>query len=297
MVKQVWLERAHLYMMNSHTWFWEYDEWNHKALSEFIFWYACAGQAIGKEVVADRWLEAAIHGRLTPRDMPPLRKRVWEAVQDTVPRLLAEGKGGAFRWFSEGNATEAVTILDSIPYIGPKIASWVLRDLSCFKDYARGQGHQLSVTYDYYKRNSEWFSRVSVAQQAAFLPLDLWVIEGAHAERVIPRSLTQRAIQANRNVYRDTAEKIVRWARERALDPRDLDMYWYLTGIEDLKQDGSVNVTEDAEVWFRFPTLDSEDWREGTVVRCGSTSAEVQFNDGRHTRTQDFAYEQLYVSS
>lgn len=31
MVKQVWLERAHLYMMNSHTWFWEYDEWNHKA--------------------------------------------------------------------------------------------------------------------------------------------------------------------------------------------------------------------------------------------------------------------------
>lgn len=116
--------------------------------------------------------------------------------------------------------------LDEIAYVGPKIASWILRDLSFLRDYSDDTG-RFQVRYRN-ERDAAWFGRLSVPQQALFVPLDRWVIRGAKSRGVLPKNAQVSVIQVNQRKYLEAAERVARWARTERLDPRDVDVYLYL---------------------------------------------------------------------
>ena len=221
------LELAHQYIMETWVWYFDYEKWSVAALRETLFWYAATGQAIGHETTTERWMRA-IKLRRTHSLPRPARKR-WKGILETTPRLrgLAPSPLG---WFTDnGNATDAWRQLQEIAYVGPKIASWVLRDLSFLRDYSDDVAHR--VKYHYNNRDSSWFRKLPTDQQALFVPLDRWVIRGAKRRGALPNSARIAAIQGNEERYRAAAERIVRWAKQQKLDPRDVDVYLYLEGI------------------------------------------------------------------
>ena len=86
-----------------------------------------------------------------------------------------------------------------------------------------------------------WFDRLPVEDQALFIPIDVYVHAGAsqHSASATCAREDVRGIQADPYLHRQAASEIVRWARVRGYDPRDLDIYWYLLGAEQIHIDGS----------------------------------------------------------
>jgi hypothetical protein len=107
------------------------------------------------------------------------------------------------------------------------------------RDYSNGKGR---VATEYQKRrNRRWFEKLSISEQAFFIPIDVYVHEGARKSNVSPifKKHTAAEIQMDKSCYREAAETIVAWSRRKGFDPREVDIYWYGIGSGIINKDGS----------------------------------------------------------
>jgi hypothetical protein len=88
------------------------------------------------------------------------------------------------------------------------------------------------------------------------------------------------SIQGNWTRSLEAAVAIASWARNDRLDPRDLDAYLYLTGIEELGADGVCPIANGDSVWWCYEGDDridpEQDWLSGEVVKCGRSEVSVR---------------------
>ena len=144
-------------------------------------------------------------------------------------------------WFTGrcGSLAAAWPRLDAIPYIGPKIASFIMRDLSLLRDHSDGTG-DVAATYKK-PRDHRWFDSLPHEDQALFAPIDTHVRDSAVANgaSATARKYDVQSIQTDAVMHRAVSTEIVRWARTHRFDPRDLDVYWYSVGAENIHEDGS----------------------------------------------------------
>jgi hypothetical protein len=278
MILPIYLDRAHNYMMDTWTWDFAYEEWNVTALEETLFWYAASGQPISHESTTERWWEQISRGR--DRDIPPAARERWADIQHIAPKLRAIDTKTAFGWFLGGHTREAWDLLQKIKYVGPKIASWILRDLSWLRDYATDvESFRVNIGYPERNRDDSWFRSLPVQDQALFLPLDRWVIRATHRHRILPPSMTMEHIQSDAERHIQAATEIASWARAHNHEPRDLNAYFYLVGSEALQNDGLCPIDDGADVWWCYDGSDlvyrSRDWLGGNVVKHTQADATV----------------------
>jgi hypothetical protein len=279
MISPTYLDRAHHYLMDVSTWDFAYDRWDVTALEETLFWYAASGQTTSHESTSERWWSEIRRGRVD--EIKSVARERWADIRRIAPRLRALDAEEAFGWFLNGRSRQAWDLLQEIKYVGPKIASWMLRDLSFLRDYATDTGAlRVKTGYPERNRHTAWFWNLPIEEQALFLPLDRWVIRGAHEYAIIPASMTIERIQGNLDCYVDAATTMASWARGRNLEPRDLDVYFYLTGIESLRRDGISPVAEGDDVWWCYDGGDcldpDQDWLAGKAVKCAPTEVTVR---------------------
>jgi len=138
-----------------------------------------------------------------------------------VPWLASLGEHAVIGWLR----------LQDIYLIGPKVASWAMRDISFMVDYVsdiRSNGFSYRQ-----KRDTRWFASLTVETLACFIPIDAWVFKYARrAGALSPRSVRNglAGIQDSPVEHRRAAMEIVRFARRRRYDPRDVDSFWYQFG-------------------------------------------------------------------
>jgi hypothetical protein len=233
-----WVDRAYLVQIDG----WLWNEWGYargwsKRLPEMILWYSTAGAAFLSGAAADTFVERARNAQRLPRP----RRRVLIAAQKLARRVCQNLGSNPVDWFTGGcgDMEAAWNDLDAIPGIGPKIASFIMRDLSFMRDYSRGLGG----TGVSYRRSAarSWFDRLPFDVQALFVPIDRYVHKAARRSRVSPlfRRCTVAKLQSDAELHRRAATDIVRWCRARGLDPRDVDVYWYATGQGYVRRDGT----------------------------------------------------------
>jgi len=229
------LDLAHSYIMDDWVWDFGYETWRPAALAETIFWFAASGQAISHITTVTGWAAHIKKGQL--RRIPQPASDRWRGSQQVATLLCQKAGSTAFGWFTDYDPTEVWEVLQEIKYVGPKIAAWVLRDISLLRDYSTEIG---SRRIAYHDRDASWFRQLPPEWQAVFLPLDRWVIRGATQLKIVPESLRLERLQ-NGAYYREMAGRIASWAGDRHIDPRDLDVYLYLRGTRFLKEDGTTN--------------------------------------------------------
>jgi hypothetical protein len=234
----VWVRRAHRNQTLPWIQTWAYTRKWSERLPELILWYATAGLAV-MQGAADNIVDLAKTGGRLPRQ----RLVVWRAAKQLATKVCVVDCTYPVVWFTGGcgDLEEAWNILDDIPGIGPKIASFIMRDLGFLRDYSYGGGG-LAVTYREWRRDSRWFNALPTEKQLLFVPIDNRVHMGARrygVSRLFSR-YDVRAMQADPGLYRGAAEAIVSWSRKRTLDPRDVDVYWYATERGFLNPDGTV---------------------------------------------------------
>src|SRR5262249_13799210 len=123
--------------------------------------------------------------------------------------------------------------------VGPKIASFILRDLSFLSDYSNGAGRSTVVFRQ--SRDHRWFDGLSPDDQALYMPIDIHVHKFArkHRASMLCAKQSVQDIQWDADLHRRAGSEIVRWARAHDFDPRDLNVYWYSLGAGDIHEDGS----------------------------------------------------------
>jgi hypothetical protein len=234
-----WVDRAYIAQVDGWLWpEWGYARGWSKRLPEMILWYSAAGSAFLSGAAADSFVESAKSGRPLPKQ----RKVILEEARKLSRRICDDLGSNPVDWFTGGcgDLEAAWTTLDDIPGIGPKISSFIMRDLSFMRDYSRGHGGS-SVSY---RRSASrrWFDTLPLNVQALFVPIDHHV--HAAARRFGVGTLFERhevgAIQSDPELYRRAATAIVTWCRARHLDPRDVDVYWYATGRGYIRRDGTA---------------------------------------------------------
>ncbi len=230
-----WLTRAHAGYVD--CWLrrkWPYVRWRPTQFGEMVLWYATAGRRGGSDAMADTIVRKARSGQLPPRRRPTWRDALGlahEVCRATNP----------VGWLTGGfeRRDRVWSRLDEIHGVGPKIASFLMRDASFLRDHASGCVAGRMSYRD--GRETGWFDRLKATDQALFVPIDAWVHAGARrhrASRLVGEHDVQ-AIQADPELHREAAAEIVVWARRRDLDPRDLDVYWYSLGAQNIQRDGT----------------------------------------------------------
>jgi hypothetical protein len=238
-LKSAWLDRA--YRVYFDDWLW--DEWFYlrgwsRRFPEMILWYSTAGSAALNETAADTFVRTVRAGR----PLPVRRRNTWRDALRLTSTICEEQATNPVDWFTGGCGIleRGWWQLDEIFGIGPKIASFIMRDLSFMRDYSVGQGGA-SVAFRN-RRDSRWFADLSIEDQALFLPVDVYVHEGARRDRASALCMSYadvRDIQADPELHRLAGSEIVRWARKRGFDPRAVNAYWYQVGAEAIRLDGS----------------------------------------------------------
>ena len=210
-------------------------KWN-EYFTHMVFWHSIAGSAVLGEGAADSLLDDAVAGRKLPEE----RRPTWKDSKHLAKEVTETHQTNPVDWFTGGNGSIEAgwNRLDDIFNIGPKIASFILRDLSLMRDYSTGKG---GVSTEYReRRNRKWFENLSLSKQAFFIPIDIYVYEGARKRNVssIFKKHTANEIQMDKSYYREAAESIVSWSRQRGFDPREVDIYWYGVGSGYIDKDG-----------------------------------------------------------
>jgi hypothetical protein len=210
-------------------------KWN-EYFPQMIFWYSIAGAAFLSEKAANSLLDDAV----ARRKLPKQRRPTWEDSKFLAKVVTDTYQTNPVDWFTGGNESieEGWNRLDDIYNIGPKIASFILRDLSFMRDYSTGNG---GVSTQYRERRSrKWFENLPLSEQAFFIPIDRYVYEGAKKSRVSPifKSCVANEIQMDKRFYKEAAEAIVSWSRRKRFDPREVDIYWYGIGSGYINKDG-----------------------------------------------------------
>jgi len=239
-LRPTWLDSARKAYLDD----WLWDKWGFARgwpthFPEMLLWYSAAGAAFLGEEAADTFVKAASQGHL---DLLPERRRAtWRAAQRLSQLICTKRTTNPVDWFTGGCKVleRGWKRLDDIPGIGPKIASFLLRDLSFLRDYSDGRGGTIVRYGDRLQRR--WFERLTYEDQALFIPIDRHVHVRArkHLASKTIRRLDVSTIQAAPDLHRTAATEIVAWARARTLDPRDVNMYWYSRGAGNIHKDGT----------------------------------------------------------
>lgn len=239
-IKTEWLTRSYRAYYDE----WLDDKWVYANgwlthLPELILWYSVAGSARGNETAADGYVDSVRGNRI--QDIPQRPRRTLDDVRRLARELCAEKRTNPVDWFTGGcgSLQSGWRRLDDIYGIGPKIASFILRDLSFMRDYSDGAGGPDVVYRD--SRDRQWFERLAPSEQALFIPIDVYVHEATrrHGASRMCAENDVTDIQWSPELHRETAAEIVSWARERGFDPRDLDVYWYSLGAGNIREDGT----------------------------------------------------------
>lgn len=239
-IKSDWLRNAYTAYVDN----WLWDEWGYESgwrlhFAEMILWYSTAGFARGGERMADTFVEYV--RRRQPSRLPEMRRRTWADAKKIAAEICKEQKSNPVDWFTGGCRSLAVgwKRLDDITGIGPKIAAFIMRDLSFMRDYSDGKGG-IGIPYRT-KRNTHWFDKQSPEDQALFLPIDIYVCRGArrHCASRTCANYRLAQIQQDCNLHHRAAIEIVKWSRRRGFDPRELDVYWYSLAAGDIHKDGT----------------------------------------------------------
>ena len=216
-------------------------KWN-EYFPQMVFWYSIAGAAVLSESAASSMLKDAVAGR----KLNGRRRPTWKDAKLLSREVCEDHQTNPVDWFTGGNGSiKAGWIrLDDVHNIGPKIASFILRDLSLMRDYSTGKGGVASEYRN--RRNSRWFDKLSISDQACFIPIDIYVYDGAKSKNVssIFKKHTPNEIQMYKGLYREAAEAIVSWSRRKGFDPREVDVYWYGIGSENIDKDGKRIIQE-----------------------------------------------------
>jgi hypothetical protein len=212
-------------------------KWN-EYFAQMVFWYSIAGAAVLSETAASSMLDSAVAGKKLPKQRLP----TWKDANIIAKEVCQDQQTNPVDWFTGGNGSieSGWNRLDEIHNIGPKIASFILRDLSLMRDYSTAKGG-IATEYDE-RRNRRWFEKLSGPEQAYFIPIDAYVYDGARKSNVssIFKKHTVYEIQMDRSYYVEAAEAIVSWSRRKGFDPREVDIYWYGIGSETIEKDGSL---------------------------------------------------------
>ena len=208
-------------------------------LPEMLLWYRTAGNgALGVEP-ANTFLRKVQRRRLNL--LPPPARRAWEEAKMLAKELCGKQGTNPVDWFTGGcgSLERGWARLDAVYSIGPKIASWIMRDLSFMRDYSTGRGG-LSVS-ETERRNPRWYRDLPPHDQALFLPIDQRALRGARRCRASRAALrhTLADIQIDGDLHRRVGREIAEWARKRRLDPRELNAYWYMHGSGWINEDGT----------------------------------------------------------
>lgn len=239
-IKAEWLSRSYRAYYDD----WLDDKWAYvdgwlTHFPELVLWYSVAGSARGSEAAADGYVESARAGRI--QDLPERPRRTLDEARRLSTEVCGERRTNPVDWFTGGcgSLESGWRRLDDIYGIGPKIASFILRDLSFMRDHSDGTGGPDVVYRD--SRSPQWFDRLAPPEQALFVPIDVYVHEAARrhgASRTCAENDVSD-IQWTPELHREAAAEIVTWARSQHFDPRDLDVYWYSLGAENVREDGT----------------------------------------------------------
>jgi len=238
-VKSEWIRNSYEAYVDDWLWDkWGYEKGWSARFPEMVLWYSVAGNGVLNERAADTLVRRARAGEA----LPERRRQTWPDAKALSREVCDQHGTNPVDWFTGGcgNTEEGWTRLQVVKQIGAKIASFIMRDLSLMRDYSRGEGG-ISVPYRN-KRDQGWFDRLPVRDQALFVPIDVYVAEGARACRASRICLDEEdvgEIQGDPEYHRAAATEIVTWARGRGFDPRDLDMYWFQRGAELIHEDGT----------------------------------------------------------
>jgi hypothetical protein len=205
----------------------------------FVFWYAVAGVPRGGETLAWKWLSWVDSGGYAR--LPAPRRRNWREAEELAHDIYRWTGKALVPWLADlkEHATLGWLKLQEIHLIGPKVSAWIMRDISFLADYAI----QIKGTQFVYRRGRDrrWFTLLPATVQACFVPVDAWVYTYARRVGALTSALRRRSlseIQGDPELHLKAASDIVRFARRRGLDLRDLDSYWYRLGAEYIDKDG-----------------------------------------------------------
>jgi hypothetical protein len=218
---------------------WGYSKWSRNS-ERLIFWYSVTGSPLGGEDLARRFLDSIDHERLS--DLPTPRRKTWKTVRALASDVHESTGMAIVTWLM--NQVEDFQIgwhrLKEVYLVGNKIASWIMRDLSYLRDYSSSDAMSKLLYRSY--RDSRCFQRLDKNSQKYFIPVDRWVFRFAKLAGALSRALSRRSfisLQQNPRLYLQAAEEIVNYAEQRNLDPRDLDVYWYMVGAGDIDEQGN----------------------------------------------------------
>lgn len=194
------------------------------SVAEFIFWHAVAGWARGSDKAADNALGTARKGKATT--LRTRSRELWEFIPPAIPPL-ARRHADPLMMLSTKDVPTAFHGLDAIKHIGPKIAAFTLRDLSFLRDVRQ--------------RSVRWFAGLPEDWQAAFMPIDRHVYDALRGAKASPtvRKRTVYEIQADVDMHLRVGLDLVRWARKRSFDPRDVNVFWFSYARGDVDQEGN----------------------------------------------------------
>jgi hypothetical protein len=239
-IKTEWLIRSYRAYYDG----WLDDKWAYvngwlTHLPELILWYSVAGSARGNEAVADGYVDRVRGNRM--QDIPVRPRRTLDDARRLARDICAEKRTNPVDWFTGGcgSLQSGWRRLDDVYGIGPKIASFILRDLSFMRDYSDGVGGPDVLYRD--TRDRQWFDSLTPGEQALFIPIDVYVHEAARrygASRMCAEN-DVTGIQSSPELHREAASEIATWARARTFDLRDVDVYWYSLGAENIREDGT----------------------------------------------------------
>lgn len=239
-IQRVWVENSYkAYVVDWLLPTWRDRVGSAEGFAEMILWYTVAGSKGGSNKMADTLVNYVRGGH--PNRLPNRRRPTWEDARKLAKEVCYRATTNPVDWFTGGcgNIEIGWKRLDEIFGIGPKIASLLMRDLSFLRDYTDGRGEPM-VGYRE-KRDPHGFNRLPPEDQALCIPIDVWVHSYAkkHKASVIIEKNDSSTIQSDCELHRKAATEIVRWTRERELDPRDMDVYWYSLGAGDIHEDGT----------------------------------------------------------
>ena len=236
-IKGIYLRRAYDWYVNGYLdeYWWISRNWS-KYLPEMIFRYSIIGNARLGDGAADTFYEKAREGKRLPRK----RHLTLKEASLLTSHICSANESNPVDWFTGkcGCVQMGWKSLDDIVHIGPKIASFIIRDLSFMRDYSNGKG-KASVAYKD-KRDQSWFNNLPYECQGLFLPIDVNVHSGARDNGVstIFKKYDANTMQLRGNLYRKATTDIAIWASKHNFDPRDVNIYWYGIGAGYIDEEG-----------------------------------------------------------
>ena len=213
-IRREWVQRSyHEYVTK-----WLLDEWGYARgwavqLPAMLVWYAKEGSNRPNWRQADRYAEQVRRGLL--RGLPRRFRQLAEDARSVTRHICSHRGTNPVEWFTNsfGDLEGGWRALDTLCCgIGPKIASFILRDLSLLRDHSNGAGGS-TIVY----RNSldrRWFNALAAELQALLMPIDVYVHR--YARRQAASSMCTR--HALSEIQSDSTEELAAWVEHALFD-------------------------------------------------------------------------------